>query len=190
MAPQSPSHADGARLIAFVRASLEAAVCGAQPPAPPDDPVLETCRGCFVTLHKAGRLRGCIGRIEVSSGERLAELIPAMCAAAALRDPRFPPVRSDELASIDVELSLLTPPRAVKSLDDVRPGIDGVIVRGGNQTGCFLPQVGTETGWSARQLVETCLVEKAGLPRDAFDRGAATLETFQAEIFGETRTKS
>jgi AmmeMemoRadiSam system protein A len=184
----SSSFADGARkerLIAFVRAAVEAAVRGTAPPAPPDDPLLETSRGCFVTLHKAGRLRGCIGRIEGSPGETLAHLIPAMSAAAALHDHRFPPVRPDELAMIAVELSLLTPPRAVRSLDEITPGVDGVIVRGGHQTGCYLPQVGAETKWSARQLVESCLAEKAGLPRDAFDRGAATLEVFQAEIFRE-----
>lgn len=186
-----PMDERSARLIAFTRAAVEAAVRGLdEPPLPPDDPLLETSRGCFVTLHAHGRLRGCIGRIEVDASERLASLIPAMAAAAALRDPRFPPVTPAELDSLDVELSILTQPRVVASIDDVRSGVDGVIVRSGMQSGCYLPQVGEETGWSARHLVEHCLVEKAGLPRDAVDRGRATLEIFQAEIFSEQRTKS
>jgi AmmeMemoRadiSam system protein A len=170
-------------VLNLARSAVEAAVRQGAPPSPPDDAFLDERRGCFVTLKRAGRLRGCIGTIE--GREALGGALVRLAAEAALHDPRFPPVRPNELVGLDVEVSILTPPRAVASVDEVRVGIDGVIVSGGGRRGVYLPQVATETGWSAAELVARCLEEKAGLPRDAVARGAARLEVFQAEIFSE-----
>lgn len=169
-------------LLAFVRDVVRAAVLRAAPPAPPDLPLLRERRGCFVSLHEHGRLRGCIGTFR--SHAPLSESLPSMAAAAALSDPRFSPVRANELDELDIEVSLLTPPRHIDSLDEIRAGVDGIHVLGRHgESGCYLPQVATETGWNAHEFVRHCLREKAGLPEDAFDRGEATIEIFQAEIF-------
>lgn len=155
---------------------------GLAPPSPPDEAFLDERRGCFVTLKHDGRLRGCLGVIE--GHEALGVAIARLAAEAALHDSRFAPVRPDELDGLEVEVSILTSPRAVTSVEEVRVGIDGVIVSGGGRRGVYLPQVASETGWSAAELVARCLEEKAGLPRDAVARGVARIEVFQAEIFG------
>lgn len=170
-------------VIALARAAVAAAVGGMPPPARPDHPFLAERRACFVTLKRHGILRGCIGSLEAD--EALGDAIVHLAAEAALRDPRFPPVQPEDLDTINVEVSVLTPPRPVDSIAAVRVGIDGVIVSGHGRRGVYLPQVATETGWSAEELVARCLAEKAGLPRDAVTRGDARLEIFQAEIFRE-----
>ncbi|MEK8022714.1 MAG: AmmeMemoRadiSam system protein A [Candidatus Hydrogenedentota bacterium] len=176
------SSRDSSLLVEFARASVHAAVTRQPiPPAPALD-ILKQKRGCFVSLHKRDRLRGCIGNFVADVP--LAEMIPSMAAAAALSDPRFDPVRADELDELSIELSILTPPARISSVREIRPGIDGILIRGARgKSGCFLPQVATETGWSAEEFVRRCLTEKAGLPADAFIKGEATIEIFQAEIF-------
>lgn len=170
-------------LLVFVRAAVTAAVRGEEPPPAPAFALLQEPRGAFVTLKRRGHLRGCIGHIVTS--DPLSRTIPLMAAAAALEDPRFDPVSEEELAEIEVELSVLTEPRPVKGIADVRPGVDGIIVRGRGRSGVYLPQVATETGWNADEFVRHCLAEKAGLPPDAIERGQARLEVFQADVYRE-----
>ncbi len=172
------------RLLDYARACVEAAARGDAAPPVPRLPALAERRGCFVTLKRGGRLRGCIGRIETD--EPLSSTIPAMAAAAALEDPRFSPVSPEECSHLDIEISILTPPRAVADISAVRPGTDGIIVSRGSRRGCYLPQVALETGWNARQLVRSCCSEKAGLPEDAVERGLARIEVFQAEVVSDS----
>ncbi|MBL4889767.1 MAG: AmmeMemoRadiSam system protein A [Candidatus Lindowbacteria bacterium] len=171
-------------LIHFVRACVESSVKGSDPAISPQLAIMQKCCGAFVTLKKDDILRGCIGHIQTT--DPLFETIPRISSQSALSDPRFPPVKIDELGEITIELSVLTEPRTVASIREVQVGRDGIIVNGQGRSGCFLPQVGTETGWSAQKFVEQCLSEKAGLPIDSVSTGEATLEVFEAMIFSET----
>ena len=137
--------------------------------------------GAFVTLHKRGDLRGCIGHLDAS--EPLGTVVPRMAVAACSSDPRFPPLTPDELADIVLEISLLGPLLPIAGPEDIIVGRDGLIVERGWYRGLLLPQVATEWGWDAETfLAHTC--QKAGLPKDAW-RNGAKLWRFEAEVFGE-----
>jgi len=148
----------------------------------------------FVTLkqYPGGELRGCIGYpLPILP---LGKAIQDVALAAALEDPRFPPVARDELDALVVEVSVLTVPQAVPSTSPettiaaIRPGRDGLIVDGYGQSGLLLPHVATEQGWDAEQLLEgTC--EKAGLPSVAWRDPRVRVRRFEAEVFGEQRPK-
>jgi len=148
-------------------------------------PVLEEHRGAFVTLHVgakdgARQLRGCIGSI--TGREALYLNVIHNAVHAAFDDPRFSPLEIDELPSLSIEISALTPLRAVEGPDAVVPGRDGVVLRKGARSAVFLPQVATEQGWGVRELLEN-LALKAGMQRDEWRE--AGLEGFRAEVFGE-----
>ncbi len=138
----------------------------------------------FVTLECDGELRGCIGRVETS--RPLAELVPAMALAAALEDPRFPPLRADEVVTLRVEVSVLTQPTAVAPPDPAHIviGRDGLIVRGAGRQALLLPQVAPEWGWNPQAFLEAAC-RKAGLPASAWREVGTEVLTFQAEVFGE-----
>lgn len=144
-------------------------------------PILDQPGGAFVTLHNHGDLRGCIGHIEPN--EPLGRVVTRCAVAACSADPRFPPVTRGELAAIDIEISLLGPLEAINGPADVAVGRHGLVVEQGWQRGLLLPQVATEWKWDAEAfLAQTC--HKAGLPRDAWKRGA-TIWRFEAEVFAE-----
>ena len=137
--------------------------------------------GAFVTIHKGGDLRGCIGHLERS--EPLGRVVPRCAVAAAATDPRFPALTLDEIGDIDLEISLLGPLEPISGPDDIVVGRDGLVVEKGWHRGLLLPQVATEWGWDAEVfLAHTC--QKAGLPRDAWQLGAK-IWRFEAEVFGE-----
>jgi len=138
--------------------------------------------GAFVTLKKHGELRGCIGYIE--GIKPLWETVRDMARAAALEDPRFPPVRPEEVRELEIEISVLTPLRKIKDIDEIVIGRDGLIIRKGWRQGLLLPQVATEYGWDVRTFLEhTCL--KAGLPRNAWKDPDAEIWAFSAEVCSE-----
>lgn len=167
-------------LLALARQALDAAVRRATPPAVAGPAVFDERAGAFVTLKSAGALRGCIGQIEPN---RLADLVVHCAGAAALEDPRFPPVTDVELPLIHIELSVLGPLTLLADPAGLEPGRHGLVVSSQDRRGLLLPQVATEWGWTPEEfLQQTCL--KAGLPADAWRRGAQ-LFTFEAEIFGE-----
>lgn len=140
---------------------------------------LNTPAGAFVTLKKQGRLRGCIGFIEPPGP--LCQTVALAAGAAATRDHRFPPVTPEELPSIAIEISVLTPPRRIMDPDLVEVGRHGLIVSQGENRGLLLPQVPVENRWDRRTfLQQACL--KAGLPRDAWRKGAE-LFVFEALVF-------
>ena len=147
----------------------------------PQSAILARPGGAFVTVHKRGDLRGCIGHIEPT--EPLGKVVPRCAVAACSRDPRFPPVTGAELDAIDIEISLLGPLALIAGPPDIVVGRDGLVVECGWQRGLLLPQVAAEWGWDAVTfLAHTC--QKAGLPPDAW-RKDATLWRFEAEVFGE-----
>lgn len=138
-------------------------------------------RGAFVTLTKAGELRGCIGYIEPVLP--LGQAVIRTAIFAATEDPRFPAVESAELKDLRVEISVLTTPREIADARQVKVGTHGLIVERGGYKGVLLPQVPVENGWDRETfLAQGCL--KAGLPPDAWRKGAK-LSVFQAIVFHE-----
>lgn len=136
----------------------------------------------FVTLNKRGQLRGCIG--QTVAVRPLHETVAYCAIEAAVSDPRFPPVTSDELDDIHIEISVLTPLQRISALDEIEVGRDGLMIVMGNYRGLLLPQVATDYGWDRTEfLQQTC--RKAGLPRDAYTSDRAEIYRFQAVIFEE-----
>ena len=139
----------------------------------------ENC-GAFVTLQKAGRLRGCIGYVEAV--RPLYQTVRECARAAGLEDPRFSPVTPDELDSLRLEISVLSPLTEIRP-EQVEVGRHGLLISRGFQRGLLLPQVAVEWHWDReRFLAETCW--KAGLPKDAWKHGA-TIQAFNAQVFSE-----
>ena len=148
------------------------------------DPRLLREEGAFVTIHKQGRLRGCIGNI-LGRGP-LYQTVRDMAIAAAAQDPRFDPVQTQELKDLDIEVSVLSKPRVVQHVDEIVLGKHGVIVsQGPGHQGVFLPQVATETGWSKEEFLDQLCAQKAGLAPDAWKNPKTKIEIFTAQVFDE-----
>jgi AmmeMemoRadiSam system protein B/AmmeMemoRadiSam system protein A len=139
--------------------------------------------GAFVTLHKEGQLRGCIGHIVGSQPFYLT--VRDMAIASATEDPRFPRVRPEEMDEIDVEISALSPLKKVDDHSEIEIPGHGVMVRQGARGGVYLPQVATETGWDKEQFMNSLCAQKAGIPMDAWKTGECDIYVFTAEVFGE-----
>jgi AmmeMemoRadiSam system protein A len=141
----------------------------------------------FVTLTKGGYLRGCIGALEAT--RPLAEDVQKHAVAAALNDYRFPPVHSEELDEITIEISYLTPPMPLKYedpsdlLDRLRPGIDGVVIRDGMRRATFLPQVWEKI--PEPEAFMNMLCQKMGSHPDLWGRKKIEVLTYQVEKFSE-----
>ncbi|MEE8382489.1 MAG: AmmeMemoRadiSam system protein B [Thermodesulfobacteriota bacterium] len=141
---------------------------------------LKEKRGAFVTLHKRGNLRGCIGYIRAQ--KPLHETIKEMALAAAFQDNRFNPVKKDELKDIDIEISVLTPLKKIDSIEEIEVGRHGIYITKGYHSGILLPQVATEYGWDRNKFLEhTCT--KAGLPTDAWKKKDTEIYIYSADIF-------
>lgn len=138
-------------------------------------------RAAFVTLTKNFMLRGCIGDIFPQRPLYKSVIINAI--HACVSDSRFPPVSQDELTDITIEISVLTVPAPIASPDEIRIGIDGVVLNKDGHSAVFLPQVATEQGWNVERML-TQLARKAQLPDDGWKQGA-TFQVFQAVVFGE-----
>ena len=135
--------------------------------------------GAFVSLHKQGRLRGCIGHF--GEDTPLHEIVAEMARAAAFEDPRFMPVTRDELDDIDIEISVLTPMRRIQSLDEFELHRHGIYIRKGYRSGTFLPQVADEVNWTKEEFVGHCSQDKAGLGWDGWRD--AELYVYEAIVF-------
>ena len=147
--------------------------------------ILRTPCGAFVTLHKRGDLRGCIGRFDAT--DPLYEVVQEMAIASSTQDYRFSPVEAGELNVIDIEISVLTPMQKVTSADDVVLGKHGIYIKKGNRAGTFLPQVAAETGWTKEEFLGHCSQDKAGLGWDGWK--TAELFVYEAIVFGELELK-
>ena len=152
-------------------------------PPETENPLFLEKRGVFVTLHDAaGELRGCIGR--VAATEPLIETVSQMAIEAAFHDPRFFPLKEEELEKVSLEISVLSELRKMNSPDGIEVGRDGLLIQRGAASGLLLPQVATENGWD-RQTFLTYTCRKAGLPADAWKEKETELYTFTAEILSE-----
>lgn len=172
------------KMLETVRSVIETYLkTGQKPDIKETDPVLTKTMGAFVTLHKKGELRGCIGNIVGT--QPLYLTIRDMAIESSTGDPRFPKVTLDELKDIDIEISVLSPLEKVKSAEDIVLGKHGVLVRRGLNSGVFLPQVADETGWSRDEFLSYLCAHKAGLPSDAWKDKKTELFVFTAEVFSE-----
>jgi len=172
------------RLLKIARKSIEDYL-GKNRKIKPDerDPLLLSASGVFVTLHKDGDLRGCIGRL--SADKPLYLGVCEMAVEAAVGDPRFAPVNLEELEKIEIEISVLSPMTRVYSADEIKLGAHGVLVKQGFSSGVFLPQVAGEAGWSKEEFLSQLCSHKAGLEPDAWKDKTTELYIFTAEIFSE-----
>ena len=145
-----------------------------------DSPVLKEKRGAFVTINKLGQLRGCIGYVQPY--KPLYQTVEEMAAQAAFNDPRFDPVTEMELPDLEIEISVLTPLRRIKDVEEIEVGKHGILIEKGFYSGLLLPQVATEYGWDRKKFLEhTCL--KAGLPTNAWMEKDVAISIFSADIF-------
>jgi AmmeMemoRadiSam system protein B/AmmeMemoRadiSam system protein A len=158
----------GRTLLGLARASVAAALQAGPETAIPDAPWLRERRATFVTLLQDAKLRGCIGSLQPTRA--LGDDVVANAAAAALADRRFSPLGRDDLARVEMEVSLLSAPTAVLFADErellgtLRPGVDGVILASGDRRGTYLPQVWEQIA-EPRQFLAS-LMQKAGIPAD------------------------
>ena len=148
-----------------------------------NDSVLTQIMGAFVTLHKDGQLRGCIGNI--IGRQPLYLTVRDMAVESATADPRFSPVTLEELNGIQIEISALSAPQKIDTVDKIDLGKHGVIVSRGPRSGVFLPQVATETGWSKEEFLSQLCSQKAGLDADAWKDKNTQIQIFRAEVFSE-----
>lgn len=141
---------------------------------------LKEKRGVFVSLHKHGQLRGCIGTIHAN--QPLHQSVQEMALAAAFNDPRFSPVTAKDLKDLEIEISVLTPLERVQESKTIEVGKHGLYIKKDLHSGLLLPQVATQYKWDrVTFLEETC--RKAGLPRDAWKEPDAEIYIFSADIF-------
>jgi len=146
-----------------------------------NDPLLLEKRGAFVTLKVDNELRGCIGY--PLPHKSLVETIIDCAIAAATQDFRFPSIKQEELSRLNIEISVLTLPRKIKDISEIKVGEHGIILSKGSHKGLLLPQVPVEWDWDLETyLNHGCL--KAGLPEDEWKKGA-TIEIFSAQVFSE-----
>ncbi len=173
-------------LLSMARRTLEDVILHNKiPKFDEKDPLLDQKLGLFVTLRKGPRedLRGCIGHIFPI--KPLREALPELTVASATQDPRFPPVRANELKDITIEISILSPLKRVKDWREIQIPGDGVYVKRGFRSGVFLPQVADETGWDRETFMRHLCVGKAGLPPDAWKDPNTELYVFRVIKFEE-----
>jgi AmmeMemoRadiSam system protein A len=146
------------------------------------NPNLLEHRGAFVTLHKHGRLRGCIGTF--SANRPLYEVVGDMAISAAFKDLRFRPLGSSEFEKIDLEISALTPLKPITDINEIKIGSHGIYIIQGSFHGVLLPQVATKNKWNRLTFLnQTCI--KAGLAPGCWKDPKTQVNIFSAEIFGE-----
>ncbi len=201
--PQTQTAADArnysteerSRLLKLARTTLtEVVTKGKLPEVDPDQFAgkLTEHKGCFVTLTVGGRLRGCIGHLLPK--EPLYQAVMDNVRSAALLDKRFPSVKPEELASIEVEISVLTVPRRLEHrspldlLTRLRPRIDGVLLRVGQKQSTYLPQVWEQ--FPNKMAFMGKLSEKAGLPAAGWQTRGAGVWTYHAEAFKESEMQA
>jgi hypothetical protein len=146
------------------------------------DSNLYTLCGAFVSLHIGRNLRGCIGRM--AANLPLIETVRLMAREAAFGDPRFPPLKKDELANLHIEISVLSPMMPCPDPRQVKVGVHGLYLSGQGRSGVLLPQVPVEQGWNLDEYLNYICV-KAGLPPGSCEMPGIQLNTFTAIVFKE-----
>ena len=146
-------------------------------------PNLKTKAGAFVTLKVGEKLRGCIGSFEAD--RPLYQLVQQLAIASSTQDNRFLPVQPKELSDIHIEISVLTPMRKIKDINEIVLGKHGIYIKEGFQSGTFLPQVARETGWNLEEFLGHCARDKAGIGWDGWKQ--AEIYVYEALEFQEKR---
>jgi AmmeMemoRadiSam system protein A len=169
-------------LLGIARDAVEAHLSGDAPGLPEiQHGVALEQLGVFVSIHNGKELRGCIGN--VMPDQPLYRTIARYAVEAATSDPRFESVTLDELPRVSFELSVLSIPEPVHSVDKIEVGKHGLIVSKGSAHGLLLPQMAAQYRWNRNQfLAETCM--KAGLSPNAWREGAS-IYCYTADVFGE-----
>lgn len=171
-----------AGLLKEARLTLENSFAGREPPNGLEaDPRLNLPGAVFVTLTEGGALRGCVGTVEPAL--TLMDAVRYGAYSAAFRDGRFPPLKREELAKVNIEVSVLSPLKPVKAAD-IKPGIQGVVAVNGGSSGLFLPQVWEQIPGREEFLGELCS-QKAGLPRDCWKDPKTRLYSFTVDAVKE-----
>lgn len=176
---------DRERLLRHARDTATRAL-GGRADTLPDRPVVAgRFGGVFVTLWRGRMLRGCMGTFTATTD--IAATVEEMT-RSSLKDPRFKshPVLAGELPGLCIEISVLSDRWHVDDPLTLTPGVHGVVVRQGGRSGCFLPKVATERGWSMKELLEHCCTSKAGIATDAWKAADAEVLAFTAEALRET----
>jgi len=168
-------------LLELARATIRARALGESlPEVTAENEILRRKSGAFVSLHRRGMLRGCIGYVEAVLP--LANAVQEMALSAAFQDPRFEKLSVDELDDLDIEISVLTPFEEIDDPELIDVGRHGLMIRKGSDSGLLLPQVPVQFGWDRLTfLSQTC--QKAGLEPDAWQDADAELFIFSADIF-------
>jgi AmmeMemoRadiSam system protein A len=169
-------------LLESARETITAKLTGREGLYAPVTKALEAKCGAFVTLHKHGQLRGCIGNLV--GVKPLYITIRGMALSSAFEDPRFMPLSQKELEEIDIEISVLSPMTQIKSIDDIKIGEHGIFIKNGFRTATFLPQVAVQQNWGIKELMENvCL--KAGMGKDSWKEPDTEILVYSAIVFGE-----
>jgi AmmeMemoRadiSam system protein B/AmmeMemoRadiSam system protein A len=139
--------------------------------------------GAFVTLKIDGNLRGCIGNF--TAEQPLYKTIQSMTIASSTEDYRFNKVTPEELNSIEIEISVLTPMKKIQSIDEIELGKHGIYIKKGSRAGTFLPQVATETGWTKEEFLGHCAQDKAFIGWEGWK--TADVYIYEALVFDEEK---
>ena len=172
-------------LLNLARDTIEKAIKGASTTVPTTaDPDLLAHCGCFVTIKNGDRLRGCIGNF--IADKPLIEMVHEMAIASVTQDSRFfhEPIAVHELKQLDIEISVLSELKKTDNPLNLRLGVDGIFIKRGFASGCFLPQVAAETGWTKEEFLSYCCSHKAGLEPNAWKDPKTEVYLFTAEVFG------
>ena len=149
---------------------------------PREEKVLNQRNGCFVTIKQNGQLRGCIGNFQ--SELPLFKEVAQMAQASAAKDPRFYPLKDNDLDNFTLEISVLSPLQKIETIEEIEVGRHGIYIEKSFYRGVLLPQVASEHNWDRLTfLKQTCI--KAGLPTDAWQAEDADIYIFSAQVFGE-----
>jgi hypothetical protein len=170
-------------LLSIARKSIETHIQSGQVYIEPREEMsLNTRNGCFVTIKQSGQLRGCIGNFQ--SELPIFREVAEMAVASASKDPRFYPMKEEDLQDFTLEISVLTPLHKIENIAEIEVGKHGIYLEKGYYRGVLLPQVAIEHSWDRETFLnQTCV--KAGLPTDAWRADDAEIYIFSAQVFGE-----
>lgn len=157
------------------------------PKISPLPPRLNIPEGAFITLYHRQRLRGCIGIVVTENP--LCETVRDMTIAAATQDNRFSPISFEELPDIEIEISVLSIPERITTIEDMIMGKHGILINKGDKRGVFLPQVANTTGWSKEELLSKLCMQKACIPASSWREPAADLQIFTSMIFSKSKSQ-
>lgn len=176
------THEQQALLAIARQAIIHGVQTGQEYVEPREEKALNQRNGCFVTIKQNGQLRGCIGNFQ--SELPLFKEVAQMAQASAAKDPRFYPLKEQDLGSFTLEISVLSPLQKIEDIEEIEIGKHGIYIEKSFYRGVLLPQVAKEHNWDRLNfLKQTCI--KAGLPTDAWEAEDADIYIFSAQVFGE-----